>query len=406
MQSICNRFPSFFDIHFSIFFLYSEIRFEKRQPPSPCSPGFVRVSGKVNGTVNALKFFRNQLVAGGNFFGIGGVSMRSLAISDANENWSELGGVDGYVYSLYVFQNQLYVGGSFYQIGNITAYSIARWNGTTWHSLFSSFLGTVYAMAEFQGMLVVAGDSNSPLYRWNGTLWYFFMGDQPNNRVRTLAVVGGSLYVGGLFTAVGSKPAKYVAYWDGSDWGTLPTSNWTSGVAAIAAIGSNIFFGGSFTVPLTPNWVIGIIGWNGTNWFPIGSTSIPVSALQASGSTVFIGGLFPFGNGIAYWNGSVPTFSAVPSFNNLSKPSVQTFETNSNGDLFLAGTTGLDLSSGQGDILKYACTVQTPEPTPVPTPPTPQPTPRPTPTPLPNDSSAIGISSLLVVLVFSILFVL
>ena len=66
-----------------------------------------------------------------------------------------------------------------------------------------------------------------------------------NGIIRTLAVIGTNLFVGGSFTNVGGVPANRIARWDGSAWSTLGSG--TSGtVLAMTEVGEDLYIGGSF----------------------------------------------------------------------------------------------------------------------------------------------------------------
>ena len=159
------------------------------------------------------------------------------------------------------------------------------------------------------------------------------MGDSPNVNNEVFAAVTdnqGNLYIGGVFTAVGSVSANYLAKWNGMNWSGLgsgvgpfnPSNPW--GVTALAVSNNTLYAGGQFSTAggITAN---NIAQWNGTNWSALGSgisggngyNSGPVvRALAMSGSTLYAGGSFTNAGGIlasniAQWNGS--SWSALGS---------------------------------------------------------------------------------------------
>jgi hypothetical protein len=117
--------------------------------PGISSPGVARWNGSVwsavssslstNATVYALRSFRNNLYAGGNFTSLGGVNATSLAVWN-NTSWAAFGQPNGTVRDLDAFtglaitQDRLFIAGDF---STINAQSIGRfaiWNPSagTW----------------------------------------------------------------------------------------------------------------------------------------------------------------------------------------------------------------------------------------------------------------------------------
>ena len=130
-----------------------------------------------------------------------------------------------------------------------------------------------------------------------------------NAIVSVLHKVGTELYAGGSFTnASGDPNADRIAKWDGIAWRALGTKPLDSGaVLAIAHYGGKIYVGGNFQNaggnPDADNLAV----FDGTNWAPfcasaghVGSVvSLQVNALQVIGSTLYVGGDFQNGTGLA-----------------------------------------------------------------------------------------------------------
>lgn len=122
----------------------------------------------------------------------------------------------------------------------------------------------------------------------------------------------GVLYVGGTFTSAGSHPnARYIARWDGSSWSALGTTPLTTAanvdVRAIAYHDGKVYVGGTFqNAGGHPNADF-LAVWNGSSWAPfcnrVSGTGPPitatVSALQIVGNTLYVGGSFANGAGLA-----------------------------------------------------------------------------------------------------------
>jgi hypothetical protein len=159
-----------------------------------------------------------------------------------------------------------YVGGNFNSAGGSSAGKIARWDGTQWHPLGSGLTGqafyqsSVNAIEDFGGNIIAGGYFNQiggttigtsgSLAKWDGTNWSkvaTFSAGYPV--VNTLASIGGTLWIGGGFAALGGT-ATNVVKWNGS--GTVftsghyfPSSSPVT-VAKIKQIGSDVWVGGDF----------------------------------------------------------------------------------------------------------------------------------------------------------------
>ena len=71
--------------------------------------------------------------------------------------------------------------------------------------------------------------------------------DGANGEVAEVIVdATGNLYIGGLFTTVGTVKAKNIAKWNGSTWSALG-SGLDAFVGVLALSGNNLYAGGSFT---------------------------------------------------------------------------------------------------------------------------------------------------------------
>src|SRR6266568_6959681 len=252
--------------------------------------------------------------------------------SDAN--WSSMGGflgADGAVNAAVVDgSGNLYIGGQFTVVGDVFATNIAKWNGSSWTALGSGVNGGVSALAVSGsdlyagGAFTMAGDSAANyIAKWNGRSWSALgsgMGGDLNGygvgvSVSALAVSGGDLYAGGVFTNAGGSAANYVAKWDGNSWSALG-SGMDDYVSALAVSGSDLYAGGFFSTA-GGTAANSIAKWNGSSWTALGSGMggappgyVPsVSALAVTGSDLYAGGFFSTAGGsaassIAKWKGS------------------------------------------------------------------------------------------------------
>jgi hypothetical protein len=118
----------------------------------------------------------------------------------------------------------------------------------------------------------------------------------------------GILYVGGPFTnAGGIAHADHLARWNGSTWSAVNGSKTLNGaVDAIAYNAGHIYVGGEFTnVGGDPN-IDYLAEWTGSGWTSPCTTTTTgppitaqVDALQIVGTTLYVGGAFADGGGLA-----------------------------------------------------------------------------------------------------------
>lgn len=162
-----------------------------------------------------------------------------------------------------------------------------------------------------------------------------------NDGVEAIAADGaGNLYIGGLFTAVGTVAANYIAKWNGSAWSSLG-SGMNYDVRALAVSGSDVYAGGGFTTAGGVS-VNHIAKWNGTAWSALDSgTNSDVAALTVSDGDLYAGGNFTMAGGtpanrIAKWNGT--SWSALGSgISSEGYPWVYSLVV-SGGDVYAGGT--------------------------------------------------------------------
>jgi hypothetical protein len=278
--------------------------------------------GLVSGQVNALAVSGSDLYVGGTFGQLGdGTIMTRIAKWDGS-NWSPLGsgiggGTSPSVNALAVVGPDLYAAGTF----TIPANNIAKWNGTTWSAVGMGLGSTANALVASGSDLHVGGAFTTAtnaggiavtvtgIAKWDGSAWSA-LGSGASATVRALAVSGGNLAAGGLFTV---RPGVRVGVWDGSVWSPLG-SGLRNPVSALAVLGSDIYVGGAFAITGV-NEADNIARWNGSAWSGLGEgLNGGVSALAVSGSELYVGGTFTTAtntggatvgvNRIAKWNGS------------------------------------------------------------------------------------------------------
>jgi RHS repeat-associated protein len=150
----------------------------------PLGGGLISGNPYLNGS--GMAFGQNgDLYVGGNFTNAGGVSVRNIARWDGTRWWpltfGTNNGVNGQIEAVAAHGRDIYVGGSFTEAGGVPAWRVAKWDGQFWRSL---------------GIGTTNGSEN-------GTF----------GGVYSLAVDDSGLYVGGMFSKAGGKPANNIAKW-------------------------------------------------------------------------------------------------------------------------------------------------------------------------------------------------
>jgi hypothetical protein len=174
-----------------------------------------------------------------------------------------------------------------------------------------------------------------------------------NGAVRALnADAPGVLYVSGAFTDAGGIPdADHIAMWNGSAWSALGAPPLTGDVNAIAYSGGRVFAGGTFSdAGGNPNADF-LAVWDGSQWAPFCSsaTGAPafggnVDALQIIGSTLYVGGEFQNGGGLATADYllacdlATGAARSTVSTDGATSGSVYALTADSNGILYAGGT--------------------------------------------------------------------
>lgn len=193
--------------------------------------GWNHLGNGLNGTVNDLCVYKNQLYAAGNFSYSGLQSLNNIAVwvgGYESGHWSPLlNGVNGPVNALTIFGDRLIVAGQFSNAGGIPASNIAQWDGLGWLGMGTGLgSGSEYVadLIVFSGRLYACGMFDfgglNSIAMWNGFGWSALgsgLGasytNPPIPRADALAVVRDTMYVGGCFDLAGDKESYYVAAW-------------------------------------------------------------------------------------------------------------------------------------------------------------------------------------------------
>jgi len=281
-------------------------------------------TGTVAPEIHDLAFVGDTLYAGGSFNTINGTPLGTLAKWDGT-SWSSVG-LTGTVLSLAVNGGNLYAAGAFTNMDGqgVVMTNIGYFDGSTWHAMGTGVGkpgGTVESIA-IQGGLIYAGglftNAGSQFVTnmavWNGSSWSQVgggVGVAGSTIVYSVAVNGSSVYAGGVFAQAGSTPATNIARWDGANWNSVGSglTGTGSGVTTLGVLNGSICAAGIFTnaggLKLT-NFAV----WNGTSWDGAkGGISSTGERIVSTGTNVYVGGLFlaagnKLANGIAAWDGA------------------------------------------------------------------------------------------------------
>jgi hypothetical protein len=296
------------------------------------------VGGGTDGPVYALAFGGSDLYAAGYFNSAGGVAARAIARWNGAA-WSALGVgliapppsgptlLYSPVMALGVSGTNLIAGGGFTNAGGVRATRIARWDGAAWHPMGAMndevqrirvsgtnvYVGGLFTQADdiiVNHLAVWDGTGFRALGRAGRCEGAVFPG------LRAVAMGGGKVYAGGLFTGIGRVKASRIACWDGTNWSPLGSgilgTNTGSGSAvnaiAVAANG-DVYAGGVFTNAGGVS-ASNIARWDGSQWWPLGAGVVgSVNAIGIRGTDVFVGGNFTRAGGttiynVARWDGS------------------------------------------------------------------------------------------------------
>lgn len=342
-----------------------------------------RLGTPSTGRCTALAVYGGQLIA---VFAQGTLSSDVAAFDGTS--WRVIGSMNGTATAMAIYNGNLVLGGPFSWISGVSASGVAQWNGTAWSAIGAGaggVSGTVRALAVFSGSLYVGGDIThasgvpvSNLAIWNGSAWA--AGAAFNGTVQTMATritltgPGSVLFVGGRFTMVGAIPAQGIARFDQiNSWAAMGAGvpggcsalsvrgvgmtgfELTAGAHASPAIlrysaGSWSALGTQATVPTA------LVLFNGSHvaadgyharglaadgvWIPLCGTGIdgPVSVIHRSNADVLIAGSFVSisgvrMNGIA--RGSVGAWQSLGG--GVQGGRVRAIATMPNGDIIAAG---------------------------------------------------------------------
>lgn len=319
------------------------------------------INSGINGSVNSICAFNDEVYAAGNFTKAGSVSVSGLAKWNGN-SWIKVADIIGTVNSCIVFGNNLYVAGNFTSIDSISCNNIAKWNGISW-SAVGEVTREIYKLKIVDSLLFALShyapneNASSGIFILNNNTWNTFDYSLPIGKnvpylptdnniiindiekyssnyfsarsdVFALATYSNKLIAGGRFNIEGMSVLKQ---YDGDSWTTfaggipleLNGSSIPSVVYSLNIYNNELYVGGLFNRVGSLNknlgiFVNGIAKWNGQEWSDfIYANSVPIvktifnyeSETPSLKSGTYVGGLFSYISGIPAKN--IAVFSDI-----------------------------------------------------------------------------------------------
>jgi hypothetical protein len=253
--------------------------------------------------VNALAFFAGELIAGGVFTTAGATPCSTIARWDG-ASWSPLGGgiadavlvfdTGGYysfppeVSDLAVFNGELVAGGTFRTLGGITANFVASWDGVAWHAMGLGMAGglppRVLALTSDDNTLTAGGDFTAAdatltgrIAVWDTNHWLSLSLGGTDREILALTHFGGQLVAGGKFAHAGLVEARHVALWTGTAWEPLGEGV-ANEVRCLQEYAGQLY--------------AGAFRWDGASWQNVLQTDGAVNALTVYRGHLVAGGSF------------------------------------------------------------------------------------------------------------------
>jgi len=311
--------PIVFILFFSIHFISSLYSGAKNDLTSVMVP---------DGTLNLHSGFSGSLDLTGDHVNLDPDPGHLFTSPLLTPQWNALGpGLNGVVQTIEVYGNDVYAAGNFTDAGgDPDADHVARWDGCMWHAVCPGLTdGNIMTLAINGDDVYIGGwftnvDGNPDAYyiaHWDGTNWNA-LGSGLNTVARAIVIDGNDVYVGGWFTnAGGNASADYIARWDGTNWNAFSSglSGTTWGVNAIAINGNDLYVGGDFLDAGGNQDADWIARWDGNNWNALGpGLSGPyggVYSVVINNNDIYAGGIFldaggnPDADFIARWDGTL-----------------------------------------------------------------------------------------------------
>jgi hypothetical protein len=188
-----------------------------------------------------------------------------------------------------------FIGGNFHNVGGVPRNGVAHIKSDLSVDSWSTTVnGRVRALAVIGSSVFVGGGFLKAFDATTGSQLAFDAGQ--SLEIRALAASGSTLFVGGTFSSVGGQPRQNLAALDAVTGSAL--SSWTANanntVQALLVDGSTLYVGGGFggINGLVRNGIAAVDASTGalSSWAPAGDGAVLALALQ--GTAIYAGGTF------------------------------------------------------------------------------------------------------------------
>lgn len=176
-------------------------------------------TGTTTGDVSSFGVYNNNLIIGGTFTTIGGISTKGI-VGWSGTGFSPLGsgltGINVWASSIDTLNNELYVAVSTNSI------FVTKWNGSSWSQVGGAFNGPVRDLTNYKNQIIIGGGfTNNGLSffaKLSGNSWTNF-GTGTDFDVFCLGKGKTILYAGGLFTLIDGQNIPNIAQYATSTTG-------------------------------------------------------------------------------------------------------------------------------------------------------------------------------------------
>lgn len=291
----------------------------------------------INGSVNAIVKYGNDIFAAGSFTGAGGNIVANVAKWDGT-SWAAAGCINGNVNDLVVFNGELYAAGQFGVCSPSTQVSFAKWTGTAWQGI-TGLSGRVNTLEVRDSLLYIGGAFTYNGNPANVVKWNTNGGFQPFTNNVVNEVMDFELFADTMYLV-----CKHTSPVDSTLFNKLQGNTWsfpyavqyygTKSFNALCSFGDTITIGGQFeNYPMLGTYVFNSIsapvinsfGYN--NWFYTDST---INKMVVFKNVMIAGGDFFQGIGkrVSYFVPNNPPKATAKAFKSCDSTSTGTASVN------------------------------------------------------------------------------
>lgn len=214
-----------------------------------------------NNSVLGMSIINDELYVVGVFDSIAGIPARYIGKYDGI-TWQALNfdytNGSQQINCIQSLNGELYVGGTIAQVGTGLRVTLLKYNNQTSHweecvPLFNNLMTTISNMHLYKNELYIAG--NPPLggtgpviLRFDGSSIKSVGGGLTGNnpRINSFCVWDDKLVCVGFFNLAGTIDAKSLAFWDGTNWCSIPSNIGNEVFYSVGVYKDTLYVGGTF----------------------------------------------------------------------------------------------------------------------------------------------------------------